>query len=78
MYVHEPYVVLQVSRVVLTWCYSSMVLYVLLKAEIRGFARDNAFSVHGGGQDSFSGPGLLVVQFNDTGKFFEGILFYTK
>lgn len=55
-----------------------MVLYVLLKAEIRGFARGNAFSVHEGGQDSFSGPGLLVVQFNDTGMFFEGILFYTK
>lgn len=59
IYVHELSVALQVSRVVLA-------LYVLLKAEIRGFAWGNAVSVHRGRQDSFSGTGLLVVQFNDT------------
>jgi len=54
-----------------------MALCVLAKAELWGLPKVMLFSVRRGRQDSL-GTGLLVVQFNDTGMFFGGILPYTK
>lgn len=64
IYVHEPSIALQVGWV-LTW-YDWCGAVRTFKGLDQRVCSGNAVSVHRGGQESFSGTGLLLVRYNDS------------